>query len=253
MTGRRSSCAVAVVATTLVLGGCYGSTEPATDIGFDHATFNGRGTTNDGPARVYFEFWPTAHPDQLGRTVGKDVPAGVTGPISEPNFPFPYGLRVDTAYSFRLCGTDRGAPNGICAQTRTFRTKRPDGDLVRGGFATQLTGIGHSGGAEAQSDASGGNPAGNLTLPGDLGNTFSGDVTCLAVHGNEAAVGAVGTRVDGSPASGLLKVRDDPTSSNADKVAYTVTPNGPPPNCAGATFGDLFQPAFSVFAVYDTP
>jgi hypothetical protein len=156
-----------------------------------------------------------------------------------------------------MCGTDRGAPNGVCAQTRTFRTKRPDGDLVRGGFATQLTGIGHTGGAEAQSSASGGNPTGNLTLPGDLGNTFSGDVTCLSVHGHDAAVGGLGKTVDGTPASGLLKVRDDPTpgfaNAGADQVQYTVTPNGGAPNCPAASFDDVYHVEAAIFTTYDTP
>jgi hypothetical protein len=92
-----------------------------------------------------------------------------------------------------------------------------------------------------------------LNLPGDPGNPFSGDVTCLAVHGAEAAVGAVGTRFDGTPASGLLKVRDLAPASDPDKARYTITAGATPPDCATATFGDLFTQAFSLFVVYDTP
>jgi hypothetical protein len=250
---RRTLAAVAVLATGLVLAGCYGSTEPATNIGFDHATLNGKGTTNSGPAHVYFEYWPTADPAHVVKTAGKDVEGGLTGPVSEPNFLLPFGLTADTQYSFRMCATDRSAPNGVCAQTRTFRTTRPAGDAVHGVFATQLTGIGHAGGVDAQSDASGTNPSGTLDLPGDLGNTFSGQVTCVAVHGSEAAVGAVGTKVDGTPATGLLRVRDGSTASASDAFNYSVTAGTTPPDCAGATFGGLVTPQFILLNVYDTP
>ena len=238
---------------TLVFAGCYGSTEPATDIGFDHATFNGKGTTNDGPAQVYFEYWPTGHPERKLPTLAEDVPAGVTGPISEPNYPFRIGLYADTSYTFRMCATDRGSPNGLCAQTRTFRTLKPAGDFVRGGLLTQLGGQGHDGGVDAESDPSGANPSGELRLPDDANaNTFTGDVTCLAVDGNEAAIGAVGTRADGTPASGLLRVRDDLTGEH-DQAAWTITSNGPAPDCASASFENLGEPFISIFTVYDTP
>ncbi len=242
----------------LVVSGCYGSTEPATDIAFDHATLNGRGTTNNGPADVHFELWTTARPSERGGTVPKTVPGGVTGPFSQPNSPFgPYALVPDTEYSFRLCGRDQGAQNEICAQTRTFRTLKPTGDLLRGFFVLQFTGIGHTGNVQAETDRAGGGAVGRLQLPGELGNTFSGNVTCLSVHGHDAAVGALGTTVDGTPASGLLKVRDDPTpgfaDASADQVQYTVTPNGGAPNCAAAGFNDLHHTEAAIFTAYDTP
>jgi hypothetical protein len=250
---KASGLALLACSIALVLSGCYGSTEPATGIGVDHATFNGRGTANDGPAHVYFEYWPSAHPTQVVKTSGKDVPAGVSGPTSEPHFEIPYGLTAATNYSFRLCGSDRGAPKGVCAQTRTFQTTRPTGDLLRGVFLEQLGGIGHGGSVDAQSDPHGGAPTGTLALPGILGNTFSGNVTCLAVHGSDAAVGAAGTTFDGKPATGLLKVRDLAPPQNADQAKYTVTPGSAPPNCANATFEDTLAQAFSLFVVYDTP
>ncbi len=58
----RPSAVVAVVAAALALAGCYGSTEPATQIDFDQATLNAHGTANAGDAHVYFEYWQTAHP-----------------------------------------------------------------------------------------------------------------------------------------------------------------------------------------------
>ncbi len=202
---------------------------------------------------MYFEYWATANPGLVTKTQGKDYEGGLTGPVSEPNYLLPFGLNADTQYSFRLCATDRSAPNGVCAQTRTFRTIRPAGDAVHGVFALQLGGVGHSGSVDAESDASGTNPSGTLNLPGYLGNTFSGQVTCVAVHGKEAAVGAVGTTFDGNPASGLLRVRAGVTAPDPDAINYTTTPGTTPPDCAAATFQDLFTPYFIFLDVYDTP
>lgn len=246
------------VVIVLSVSGCYGSTEPASDIGFDHATLNGRGTTNNGPADVHFEMWTTARPSERGGTLPKTIPGGVTGPFSQPNSPFgPYALVPDTDYSFRLCGRDQGAQNEVCAQTRTFRTLKPTGDLLRGFFVLQFTGIGHTGNVQAESSRAGGAATGRLQLPGDLGNTFSGDVTCLSVHGHDAAVGALGRTVDGTRASALLKVRDDPTpgfvNGSADQVRFSVTPNGGAPNCAAASFHDLYHVEAAIFTAYDTP
>ena len=242
----------------LSVSGCYGSTEPASDIAFDHARLNGRGTTNNGPADVRFDLWTTARPSERGGTLPKTIPGGVTGPFSQPNSPWgPYALVPDTEYSFRLCGRDQGAQSEVCAQTRTFRTLKPSGDLLRGFFALQFTGIGHTGNVQAESDRGGGGATGRLQLPGDFGNTFSGDVTCLSVHGRDAAVGALGKTVDGTSASGLLQVRDDPTpgfvNAGADQVQFKVTPNGDAPNCASASFDALFDPQASIFTAYDTP
>jgi hypothetical protein len=47
------------MAGVLILSGCYGSTEPATDIGPESAKLNARGTANNGPAHGGFEYWLT--------------------------------------------------------------------------------------------------------------------------------------------------------------------------------------------------
>ena len=104
-----------------------------------------------------------------------------------------------------------------------------------------------------RSTPSGGSPSGTLSLPGDLGNTFSGAVTCVAVHGRDAAVGAVGQTLDGNPAAGRLLVRDAPPFGRDQRVGLPVTAGTTPPNCATATFEGLGTPALSTFLVYDTP
>ena len=45
----RIAVALLLIGALLAVSGCYGSTEPATDIAFDHATLNGRGTTDNPP------------------------------------------------------------------------------------------------------------------------------------------------------------------------------------------------------------
>jgi hypothetical protein len=253
----RLTVALAAAAAAVGLSACYGSTEPASDIAFDHATLNASVSTNNRPADVRFELWTTAQPSQRGFTLAKTLPAGFTGPFSQPNSPFgPYGLVPDTEYSFRLCGRAQGTGE-VCVKARTFRTLKPSGDLLRGFFALQFTGIGHTGNVQAESNRTGGGATGRLQLPGEFGNTFSGDVTCLSVRGHDAAVGALGRTEDGTPASGLLKVGDDPTpgfaNTSADQVHYTVTPHGAAPNCAAASFNDLFDVEAAIFTTYDTP
>jgi hypothetical protein len=254
----RLAAALLTIGALLAMCGCYGSTEPATDVAFDHATLNGRGTTDNGPADVLFQIWPTAQPGQQGVSNPDSVPGGVTGPVSQPNSPWgPYGLNPETDYSFRLCAYEGNAQTPSCAQTRTFRTRKPTGDLLRGVIWTQFTGQGHTGNVWAESDRGGGGAAGLLEIPGNPGEMFTGNVTCLSVHRHDAAVGGLGTMQNGTPASGLLQVRDDPTpgfvNAGADKVQWTVTPNGGAPNCASAAFDDLHAPLVAIFTTYDTP
>src|SRR4029453_4803407 len=92
--------AVAVVS----LAGCYASTEPATDITFSGATFNARGTANDGPASAYFEYGPTSLSGFETRTASIRFPAGASGPFSAKPFLGP--LYAGTEYKFRVCGRD---------------------------------------------------------------------------------------------------------------------------------------------------
>jgi hypothetical protein len=245
----------ALLGTTLILGGCYGSTEPATDIGFDRATLTANGTANAGDAHVYFEYWPTGHPESVVATIGKDVPAGSSGKYSEPTANSFRGLAAGTQYTYRVCAKDQGVPNGACAQTRTFTTARPAGDLVRGDYLTLLGGIGHRGSVDAHGDASGANAGGTLELPVDKdtsAGTFSGTVTCLRVEGNRATVGAVGSN-DGGPATALFEVVDNDATwiGTADQVDWTVTPGSTPPNCSTGSFATLRSLYYGSLLVYD--
>jgi hypothetical protein len=176
------------VSSALALVGCYGSTEPATDVAEDGATLHARGTANHGPATSYFEYWATGDPASgypTPATPTRSWPAGASGPISERVS----DLLVASRYSFRLCGDDQGtAP--ACAQTRTFTTPAPAGDYVKGstalddaprisGFAIRFN---------ARSGAAGENPRGTVTIIEKSGSRAVYRVSCLKVADNRATV-----------------------------------------------------------------
>jgi hypothetical protein len=248
---RRLSAVVVLIGTTVVLAGCYGSTEPATNVELDHATLHGYGTADQGTTHVWFQYWPTAQPGMVTTVTTQDF-GDETGPVSRDT----RTLTVATNYSFRLCGSDQTIPQGVCAQTRAFRTLTPAGDFVRGGFLTQFTGVGHDGTVDAHSDAGGTHPGGTVTLPVVNTSTgpfkFSGTVTCVRVQGSQAAVGAVGI-VGSTHESVLLALVDKSPSPGLDQVGWTETPGSTPPDCATAVFQPRPEVAYSDLAVYDHP
>jgi hypothetical protein len=198
------------VLVAAIVSGCYGSTEPATDIGFDAATLHAYGNTEGSPTTSWFEYWRTSEPGVL-TTARQGWPAHVRGPLSA-RLSEPYrGLDPITQYSFRLCGETEGrAP--VCAQTRTFRTL--DGDLV--------TGYVRSGGVDASlravSGPNGEAPHGYFALPPPSPGPPE-QVVCLSVHGDEAVVGfrgadtgrrILGLRAGTNPAT--MDVTRDPAS-----------------------------------------
>jgi hypothetical protein len=249
---------VVLLGAVPALGGCYGSTEAARDIGIDRATLTAHGTLNAGDAHVYFQYWPAGHPESVFTTIGTDLPGGSSGPYSESTAKSYRSLVPGTQYSYRVCGKDRSAPDGVCAQTRTFTTARPAGDVVRGDYMTFFGGIGHAASVDAHSDASGANPGGTMTLPADKapapGGTFSGKVTCLKVVGNRATVGAVGAN-GGQPAHALLQVVDSDLAwlGTTDQVDWTETAGATAPNCASGSFAGLRSLYYSTLLVYDAP
>jgi hypothetical protein len=172
---------LAVVATALTLVGCYGSTEPATDVTAGAATLHGKGTANNGPASSYFEYWPTDAPGNKLTTPERSWPAGASGPLSE----HVTGLSSGIAYSFRVCGHDNpGSP--VCAQTRGI------GDSV----AVRITyNSNQYAQVDARSGGSGQDPNGTVgSVVSGIPRTYS--VTCVAVSGNRALVGGVRTPDD---------------------------------------------------------
>jgi hypothetical protein len=222
------------------LAGCYGSTDPATDVGIDSATLHGYGTANNGPADTWFEYGPTGYDRPL--TVGAGTwPAGARGPVSAKVT----GLAAGASYSFKLCGRDRygdgSSGDAICAQTRTFMTKPPVEDSVKGHLnAGCCSGLS----VDAASGPNGSNPRGSIfshrqsSMEPPPGYDFSGIVTCLAVDGSRAAVGAVGKWTHGQdpPTNGTFLVTIVDGRAQEDTYNEVQTAGSTPPNCAKADF-----------------
>jgi hypothetical protein len=103
---------------------------------------------------------------------------------------------------------------------------------------------------DARSGPSGENPRGRMSYYVQSSSeppnpdTFAGVVSCLAVQGLRAAVGAVGKwHRNGTPdrwASILLVVEDGRTK--LDSLTYTEVAGSTPPNCATASFENPWTP-----------
>jgi hypothetical protein len=205
----------------MACGGCYASTEPATDIGQSSAKLHAHGTADNGEATSYFELWPTASPSrQVSTGQGFHWPAGASGPFSR----IVDGLYPSTPYSFRVCGRDDSGGNAVCAQTLTFTTTAATQDELWGGFFVSPSFNGY---ARAKAGPAGENPSGHL-----FASDFNGFVTCLHVDGNRAAVGGVGNN------SAMLMTVVDGGPSGTDTVQRSVAPVAISPNCASASFAN---------------
>jgi hypothetical protein len=214
--------AAPAVLASLALSGCYGSTEPATDIGEDRATLRGQGTANDGPAFSYFEYWAEGDPlpgHARQRTPTRSWPAGAQGPIAERVS----DLLVASRYSFRLCGADQGE-TPVCAQTRTFSTPALAGDYVTGSFAGSepLTQSPYTVRFNARSAPDGSNARGTVRFT-FAGQTRTDRVTCLRIGATFADVGVV--RSDGRTL--IYAVRNAPE----EPLSWGTSPTSNPPTC----------------------
>jgi hypothetical protein len=239
---RRSHLAIAVALSAgTLLAGCYASTEPATDIGPESAKLQARGTANNGPATTSFTYWVTGTTEPHLGTSSRTWPAGASGPFSENVS----GLAAGSSYSFQVCGSD--SSGGGCAQTRTFTTKPAVEDAAMGWFYASHGRFQ----VDAHSSATGANPRGQLSdFNGDGYNfsSFVGVVTCLAVNGSQAAVGAVGKvtyQPGGETADQTWLVTIEDRRVARDTFNSVITNGTTPPDCAGASFahnGEIIIP-----------
>jgi hypothetical protein len=188
----RLTAALATLLAVVALAGCYGSTEPATDVKLDGATLNAYGSTEDARTIAYFLYWTGSRSNGTGKTPTRYLPAGARGPFREPVT----GLSPDTEYSFQLCGQPEGRDGqSFCAQVRTFRTQPGDevtAELRYGDAGARL---------HALSGPHGEGARGFLAFEGNADPPDVDDVVCLSVHGSEAVVG---TRSSPSSTSGVL-------------------------------------------------
>lgn len=238
--------------SVVVFAGCYGSTERATDVGPTGATFNARGTANNGPVTAYFEYWLTDGSGSRQQTAPSHFPGGSSGPFSQEVT----GLAETSSYSFRLCGSDDSGGPTVCAQTRTFETHPfPVEDSVTGNFDV---GAQAQGNIDAHSGPSGENPRGHVHYQGTIDGwqAFDGDVTCVAVNGHQGAVGVVGqgTPLDDPsnprPVTVLATVVDG--DGGTDTIGRVFTEGSTPPDCATASFASQFS-QFGELVVEDAP
>jgi hypothetical protein len=232
-----------VLVFTALCAGCYGSTEPATDIGEATATLRGQGTANNGPASSYFEYWTDGDPlpgQARPRTPTRSWPARASGPITERVS----DLLVASRYSFRLCGSDQGAAP-VCAQTRAFSTPTPAGDYVKGSFSGTAppTGIAYTVRFNARSGPTGENARGTVRLT-FAGQTRIDTVTCLTVGRTFATIGVV--RDDGSTV--LYRIDTAPE----EPVSWATGATASPPDCASGTF-QVVPHTQSSFVLHDEP
>ncbi len=235
-----------------VFAGCYASTEPATDVGSETATLHARGTATDTPAHSRFAYWLTGSNLPHLTTFWRDWPAGVSGPFSEKVS----GLAAGSSYSFQICGNDDEGSG--CAQVGTFTTKPAVEDGAVGAF---IAGCCYRFAVDAHSTASGGNPRGAIHVRNSSGVPvafYDAIVTCVVVHGNRAAVGAVG-KTTFQPAStprdetSLVTIVDN--RLERDTFNEVVENGTTPPDCANASFANQEQlniPADD-FVVNDAP
>jgi hypothetical protein len=232
---RAGALAVGLVAIVLLVG-CYGSTEPATDVGSESATLRAQGTADNGPATSWFEYEVTGRVGDPQRTRTLDWPASASGPISQKVT----GLSASAPYSYRLCGED-GQTAAVCAQTRTFTTGAATEDVASGGW---WGGCCNSFSVNARSGPDGENARGSMFQ--QSGNSFDpvsrqfrGIVTCLEVDGRRAVIGAVG-EIEEHPsgttysAARLVLAVDGVAAADA----YAVQDSASPPNCETAEFGE---------------
>ncbi len=250
--------AVAVSVLVLACGlaaGCAAVTDPASDVGATGATLNAHGQTEGSPATYYFQYAPNQ--SDLGTSAAQRTPTRGPVPANVPGnggfVPFGEsiaGLAPSTTYYFEVCGRDAQLGSDVCGGVRSFTTAASTTEnTVQGSWhlGPVTHGFDDNGSVGAVSDAGGRHPSGTLTWmseeqPAPSGGEFSGNVTCLAVSGNQAVVGAVGTVTplfggSAGPATFVLTVIDNGPYPPAPQYEYDVTgqveaTGTTPPDCS---------------------
>jgi hypothetical protein len=222
---KRKALVVCLASPLAAAVGCYGSTEPATDVTGDSAVLRAWGTTNNGPAQSYFEYWSAADPSVRLTTGVRDWPGGLK---HAPHVERVTGLDEGTDYRFRMCGRDAGAAGFVCAQERAFETWTPD--AVNGsGSNSDVTIV-----VDVESGPSGESPEGDVRGLRTNGDVFGAGVNCVIVSGTSALLGFSGTAVV-SGHSGLVTgyarvvASEDPS---AGQLTWIVERAEGPLNCA---------------------
>jgi hypothetical protein len=249
------------VLLTIALTGCYASTEPAINVGPESATLRATGTANSGAAVSWFLYGKTGTGNRTSDVGYRHWPAGASGSWSYNVAP----LNAATSYSFQICGYDVNRPDPECSSARTFTTAVANQDAALGSWGappspSEPPGSSFYGEVKAHSDPGGAHPTGYVSDVDPNGTSpfsFKGFVTCLAVDGNRAAVGAVGQQTfinDGTKrAATVMLTIIDSAGTDSDYIALDHQPGSTPPNCTTATFSKTFVYQWNTFAVNDAP
>lgn len=249
MFDKRAVTMAASAALALGLAGCSGRTEPATEVGPHSAKLNAYGSADNGPAYSNFRYGRDGTRDLYPfGTPTRSWPAGARGPLSETVAP----LLAGTTYRYKVCGGDQGASES-CAAERSFTTATPGTkDVVEGFFAEGVQTPKIYVTVRVASGSTGQSPSGAVTQAGTYAN-FTGTVTCVAVSGNRAAIGAVGEGNDMDnlryrAVTRLFTVVDGGTTG-PDTVGELRAEGSTPPDCARASFARQYQPNFGASLV----
>jgi hypothetical protein len=157
-----------------------------------------------------------------------------------------------------VCGWNEDEAATPCAQTQSFTTGKPVEDSATGSW---FTGTAADGSVDARSGPAGQNPHGDVwKIDRRIPTVFHGFVTCLVVHGNRAAVGAVGHESN-DPVAGtqhpatLLVTIEDNGASGSDTWHDVLQQGSTPPACAGASFANQMSLSYSLneIVVNDAP
>jgi hypothetical protein len=247
MGGKRWLAAGAVLAS-LALTGCYGTTDPATNVGEDHAQLHAHGTANGGPAFTSFIYSGPADVQGPQITPTRHWPAGASGSFAENVS----NLWPASHYAFQMCGGDATLPNGVCTGRLSFTTATPGGDYVIGpafqydrfNLIPKLFDV-------YSESASGAQPQGTISIPllddgqvpPSANPRFTGKPTCLAVHGDGAVIGAV----DGQGNHLKVTLAGGGARYGYEKLGSTT------PDCATITDPNLDQTGGTSIVVRDVP
>jgi hypothetical protein len=258
-------------AACLALTGCVGITDPATNVASTSARLNAHGHTDATSARYSFRY--DTDPAALSTTVASRTPR--RGPVP-PHVPAGggdvafsetvTGLEPGRTYFYEVCGEDAVTHPDVCGGVQSFFTTPTSAeDTAQGGFKPFVQGI-NGGGVDAASGPAGEHADGSIdyTRAGTF-TRFSGRVTCLAVSGHQAAVGAVGRLTlngggDGGSESFLLTVVDlgplPPPGQppyRDDTIGIVETPGTTAPDCASASFAHQQNFPVTSVTVHDAP
>ncbi len=229
----------------LALAGCYAQTDQPTQVTSTSAQLNAVGRTDSSPAHYYFQYSTSASALGTGfglQTPTRTAPANVPGHGSNVSFGETVGsLSPGTVYYDRVCGGDQQVAPDACAGTGMFFTVPSAAQTyVTGTYIYNRTG----GSVHAASGPNGRAVEGYVNSSDATTNfNFSGNVTCLLVNGNQAAVGAVGTATSyanpgfyDQPYTELRTFVRDPSTGTITVGPEQNVPGSTPPDCSSASY-----------------